>query len=132
MRINKIQTNTNKNLTFNAMLNIKGKEFLTGEQLEILYHKAEKIGSSKDRIYFNIGKIISKNGVDLTNGVEFYRMFTRKLLAYCKLEGIESVPQNLMGSLLETSDFIMPEKNSELRKPFKYINQYLSSLIDSK
>ena len=53
----KISAINNDKTNFNARLNIKGENFLTNRQLNILNGKAKNIGNDNDTISFTIRKV---------------------------------------------------------------------------
>ena len=124
----KVNTINNNKINFNARLNIKGENFLTNRQLNILNGKAKNIGNDNDTISFTIGKVKKVTQIKIDYGFDEFNQFTRNLFASNNINGKQSKNSDLMWGIFENSGEAAPSKYSEINNVFSYMEKYLDTI----
>lgn len=122
--------NFSDNTSFSAKVKIKpNKKIIDKSDFEYLEDIARSIGTKKDAIVFDVGKIKKSEGKEITHdGVDIFNVFSRDIKASFNINGKSSKIQNLSkGDNYKTYSEGLPIKNI-LNRPFEYMCEYVENL----
>ena len=130
MQINKIQNQP----AFTARLNLSGDiDILKPNEIKELAKKAKKIAGENDTINFHIDYLDwSTKSVPQKDGKnDILTVFSRNILANCKINGNESRQKNLTMFLTdETHNCKWLPEDSVLNRPFEYMSRYMDKFAE--
>ena len=130
MQISGIKNVSSNDTSFGAKVKINpSKKILSHSESGFLEDIARNIGTKKDTVFFEVGKIQKEEGREMTqDGVDIFNIFSRKIEASFNLNGKNSKIQNLSKyDSYKTYAEELPENNI-LNRPFEYMSQYIEKL----